>query len=331
MKQETTYHITAFTAQGIALAEKIQEEYEATLTLPKRLGGTHSHYETLKDWVESHFQTGSVLIFVGACGIAVRAIAPFIVDKYTDPAVLVVDQQGNIVIPLLSGHVGGANQEAIDLAQFLGGIPAISTATDLQDCFAVDVWAKEKNLILSDRVLAKELSAQVLEGTKVRLSSDFPIQSPLPTGVSPEGEGIPLAVSVYQKECLSLIPHILHLGIGCRKGKSQEEIRGAVLQVLGDHGLDWRAIATVGTIDLKAEEEGLLAFCHQANLPFHCHSKETLAKIEGDFTPSAFVEEITGVDNVCERSAVAEGGTLLVRKVAIEGVTVAISQEDFVL
>lgn len=330
-----SYYVTAFTAQGIDLAERILDILPAQLSLPQRLAESREYlgYASLQPWVEEHFATGNTLIFVGACGIAVRAIAPFVKDKYSDAGVLVVDQLGQVVIPLLSGHVGGANQVATTLAQGLGAIAAIGTATDLQGVLAIDLWAKEKGLALSDRVLAKEVSAQMLEGGTVWLQSDFPITSPLPTGMSLDKGTVVAKITVSSQEegVLRLIPKILHLGIGCRRGKSQQDIATAVERVFRDHALEQGAIATVGSIDLKADEAGLIEFCQGRQLPFHCHSPQDLAKQQGDFTPSAFVAETTGVDNVCERGAVAEGGRLLVAKQAWNGVTVAVSQEDFVI
>ncbi len=328
-------YATAFTTEGISLAKKILKTHQGELSLPQRLALSSGDkgYETLSSWVEAHFRQGNDLLFVGACGIAVRAIAPFIQDKYTDPSVVVVDQCGLVVIPLLSGHVGGANQLARQIAQTLGAICAIGTATDLQHRFAIDLWAKEKNLGISDKVLAKNLSAQVLQGADVILQSDFQIHCDLPQGMQLIGEGVRVHLSIYQKNShqLHLIPKILHLGIGCRRGKTVEEIKRAVESVLEEYAIQPQAIATVASIDLKREEKGLIAFAKERNLPFQCHSVPVLTQQVGHFTPSEFVSEITGVDNVCERSAVAQGGTLLVSKQVRDGVTVAIAQEEYVL
>lgn len=328
-------HFTAFTAQGIALAQKMMAHQGGSLTVPQRLAEKHQlpGYPSLDHWAKAHFSPGEALVFVGACGIAVRAIAPYVADKGSDPAVVVVDQLGQVVIPLLSGHVGGANALAVTLAEILGAIPAIGTATDLAGKLAIDLWAQEKGLVLSDRILAKQVSAQVLEGATIALLSDFPLNTALPPGMTLGGEGVPvhLTLSASPVTALRLIPQILHLGIGCRKGKSQEDIAQAVESVLQQANLSPLAVASVGSIHLKAEEPGLLAFCQQGHLPFHTFSAEELEQQEGDFTPSAFVASITGVDNVCERSAVALGGQLLLGKQARDGVTVAVSQRSYSL
>ena len=109
----------------------------------------------LSAWTGAEFQRSDALIFVGACGIAVRAIAPFVQDKFHDPAVLCVDEAGTFVIPLLSGHVGGANRLAEFVAGGIGAVPVVTTATDVERKFAVDVFAKDHGLVITDRVLAK--------------------------------------------------------------------------------------------------------------------------------------------------------------------------------
>lgn len=323
-------YVTAFTAQGVALAQQIISVHGGIIAVPKRLGEKLDlpSYDSLAAWTQAHFQTGHCLLFVGACGIAVRAIAPYVQDKFIDPSVLVVDELGQVVIPLLSGHVGGGNAMATAVAQTLGSVAAVGTATDLQGKIAIDVWAKEQGLTLSDRNLAKEISAGVLEGKPIALATEFPVKTPLPQGMTLGGEGMVVHVTAKTQpvDCLRLIPKVLHLGIGCRRGKSEEDIQAAVVAVLAQAGLDLRGVASVGSIDLKADEAGLVSFCQSHNLPFRTYSATQLQAVEGTFTPSEFVASVTGVDNVCERSAMMEGGTLIVPKQAVDGVTVAVTQ-----
>lgn len=116
------------------------------------------------------------IIFVGATGIAVRAIAPFIHGKAVDPAVLVIDEAGRYVISLLSGHLGGANALARTAASLIEAEPIITTATDAESAFAVDTFAKENGFLLTDLRKAKEVSAKVLRGEKLRIYSDIPME-----------------------------------------------------------------------------------------------------------------------------------------------------------
>ena len=128
----------AFTARGEALARRLAEALPGSVS---RCGGE----VTLKGWTAEHFAQNEALIFVGAVGIAVRAIAPHCRSKAADPAVVAVDEGGNFAVPLLSGHLGGANALARALAKACGAVPVITTATDVNGLFAVDLWAKAQN------------------------------------------------------------------------------------------------------------------------------------------------------------------------------------------
>ena len=128
------------------------------------------------------FAWADALVFVGAAGIAVRSIAPWVRDKRTDPAVLCVDELGRFVVPLLSGHIGGANALALRLAEELGAVPVVTTATDVNGRFSVDAWAARQGLFLDSMKAAKAVSAAILEGP-VPLCCDFPVEGELPPGV----------------------------------------------------------------------------------------------------------------------------------------------------
>ena len=131
------------------------------------------------------------------------------------------------------------------------------------------------------------------------------------------------------EKTLAILPRVLTLGIGCRKGTPLAAIEDAVTAVFAEYELDFRAVRDVSSIDLKAEEEGLLAFCEKNHLSVTFYTAEQLLAVPGDFSSSGFVQSVTGVDNVCERSAAARGGRLLVNKTARNGVTVAVAQQEW--
>ena len=279
------------------------------------------------------FSSTEALVFVGSCGIAVRKIAPYVHDKRTDPAVICVDELGTFVIPLLSGHIGGANALARRMAEALTATAVITTATDINRRFSVDTWATEHGCAISSMKLAKAVSAAILEGD-IPFKSDFPVKGNLPNGVFPGETGnLGIYLTVTDKEpfenTLRLIPKRLHLGIGCRRGTDKEAIQTAVEQVFKANHLDFRAVQCAASIDLKKDEEGLLSFCHEQNIPIRFYTAEELNAVSGEFTPSPFVQSITGVDNVCERSALMGAEKLIVRKTACHGVTVAVATEKW--
>lgn len=330
--------LTAFTRRGTGLARKLAHDlaeigHSCALAVPERLAPETGFpgYESLGTWAGERFADTDALLFVGASGIAVRAIAPYVKDKFTDPAVVSVDEAGDFVVPLLSGHVGGANDLARLVARLTGGMAAVSTATDVNGFFAVDQWAREQGFFLDGREGAKRVSAALLAGDPVGLSSDFPVQGETPRGVveGPAEAGIALTLDPEKApfpHTVRLIPPVLHLGIGCRRGTAAEVIAGAVERAFAAHHLSLKGVAAVCSIDLKKDETGLLAFCQSLGLPLTTYTAEELSAVPGDFTPSPFVKGVTGVDNVCERAAVRRGGTLIVPKQAGDGVTVAVSQ-----
>ena len=321
--------VIAFTLRGGELGRTLAGALGASLHVPERFAPQleAQAYDSLGAWTAAYWEDMEALVFVGAAGIAVRAIAPHVKDKFSDPAVVSVDEGGGFAIPLLSGHVGGANELARRVADIVGGQAAISTATDLNGVFAVDVWAKERGYAIADRTLAKEVSAALLEGRPVGFSSDF--GDDCPQGLVSELAELGVSVTCRAApgplaKTLRLVPRLLTLGIGCRRGTDMEAIAAAVDEALG--GLDPLAVCQVATIDLKGDEAGLLAFCQARGLPLVTYPAERLAEVRGRFTPSDFVKGVTGVDNVCERAAVlASEGTLLVPKRAKNGVTVAVA------
>ena len=277
------------------------------------------------------FSGADLLIFVGALGIAVRNIAPFVKDKCMDPAVLCIDEQGTFVISVLSGHIGGANRFAAKLADALGAVAVITTATDLRHRFSVDSWATANGLIIDDMKAAKAVSAAVLEG-EVPMESDLPVLSDYPSGVKKAeetdretGPGILVSWNIRQpfSPTLRLIPCCLHLGIGCRKGIGKEAVANAVEKVCLAYRIDPRAVKGVYSIDLKKDEPGLTAYCREQGWPFQVYTAQELNQVEGTFQASAFVKSVTGADNVCERAALKDADTLIISKTAVNGVTVA--------
>ena len=279
------------------------------------------------------FSSMDALVFVGACGIAVREIAPYVKSKKTDPAVLCIDEAGRFVIPLLSGHIGGANALAAALAERLDATAVVTTATDVRGKFAVDAWAARHGCAISGMGLAKAVSAAILEGD-IPLCSQFPLPSPLPEGTF-AGETGPLGIFIGWRtkspfvRTLRLIPRVLRVGVGCRRGTAAETVENAVRAVFAENGLDTAAIRGVYSIDLKQDEAGLLDACERNNWPVHFYTAQQLRGVAGDFTPSDFVRSVTGVDNVCERAALLGAEKLIVQKTARDGVTVAVAAEHW--
>lgn len=314
----------AFTERGFLLAQR----------LATALGGTADRSGqplSLQEWTQTHFRTDRALIYVGAVGIAVRAVAPYLQSKTTDPAVMVVDERGRYAIPLVSGHLGGANDLARRVAKLCGAQAVITTATDCNGIFAVDEWARCQHCAVVHPACIRKVSGALLAGKKIRIKSEYPIAGTPPQGVEMVAQ-TPYEVylgSAHQPETvLWLVPQAVVLGIGCRKGIGAEALE-AIFQA---SGIVPQSVCAVASIDLKAEEAGLQAFCERHGWPLQVYSAAELSQVTGTFSGSAFVEKTTGVDNVCERAAVLScGGTLIRHKMTGAGVTLAAACKPILL
>ncbi|MBQ9032294.1 MAG: cobalamin biosynthesis protein [Parasporobacterium sp.] len=328
--------IIAFSRQGIRTAQKAAGCFAASqvrcFTI-RRFVQEFPEFAGIPDpageFYREQFEWADLMIFVCALGITVRKIAPWVKDKRTDPAVVSMDERGEFAIAVLSGHIGGANRYAQQIAEKLGGKAVITTATDINHRFSVDAWAVSRGMHIDDMKIAKEISAAILE-RDLPIRCDLPVDSGYPQGTIPcsltrPEAGILISWKVEEpfSPTLRLIPKVVHLGIGCRKGVSADRIEQSVSKVLAEHAIDPRAVKGVWTIDLKAEEEGLKELCRTRNWPLRVCSAEELKQVPGDFSASEFVQSVTGVDNVCERAALIDADRLIVRKTAADQVTVA--------
>ena len=302
----------------------VYEKYADAASIP---------FDSIYEVTEQYFHEYDAFIFLCAAGIAVRAIAPHIRDKSTDPAVLVLDDAGKFVVPILSGHIGGANALAEELAAKIGAVPVLTTATDSGGTFSPDSFAAANFLRITDLSAAKEVAAAVLRGEPVGLESDYPYMN-CPPELHP---GEQCRVGLYIGDdtsktpfpmTLRLIPCDLVLGIGCRKGATAAQIRECVAA----SGIPMERVRFVTTIDRKANEPGLIKFCTEYHLKLVTYTASALMQAQGDFTASAFVQKTVGADNVCERScALGADGSLAFRKFARNGVTCAAARCDILL
>lgn len=344
----------SFTKNGIKLEEKIVEklkinnyETEGYFLSKKNLSEALLPIDTnLSDWTFEQFKSKDAIIFIGATGIAVRAIAPFVKSKDEDPAIICIDELGNYVISLLSGHLGWANDLSLAIADIIKATPIISTATDLNKKFAVDTWAKSQALVPVNISAIKAVSSNILNDEDVLMYSDYKISGKLPENIkliekdvfiesiNSQKVGIYLSDnfftnSVYDN-CLWLTPKNLHLGIGARRGIAKEQIEALFFQVMGQIGAETLRVSDINSIDIKADELAICQFSEGLAVNFHTYTAEELLSLKGEFTASTFVKSKVGVDNVCERAALlaSHGGELVVRKTSLNGVTMAIAKSE---
>ena len=272
------------------------------------------------------FVDNEALVFIGATGIAVRAIAPLVRDKLKDPPVIAMDENGSFVIPLLSGHVGGANSLAFEIAEAIEAQPVITTATDVSGTFSVDVFAKENGLRIANRDGIARVSSSALEGKPVTICiKDYPPEEPVDVLIADEEA----AKGLKDSAKIVLCPKRYAIGMGCRKGKAFEDLRVFAEEVLHENGIDISEAGCIATIDVKKDEEGLKRLSQAWRMPLITFEVGLLARTEGDFSHSDTVLEKVGVDNVCERAAVlaaGKGSQIKVKKTARDGMTIAVAE-----
>lgn len=346
--------VISFTDNGETLARRVRTVCGAqmeTVLFTKKKGAPEadspfeSVQDSLQDWAKGRMEEKDALLFIGACGIAVRAIAPHVTDKLTDSPVLVTDELGRHVIPILSGHVGGANELALFLAETLGADPVITTATDLNGKFAPDLFAKKNFLTIRNRDGIAKVAAKALRNETVTVAVEaghfaeqeqkaallqnvrlipYPCKEPADVVVS--------AKKPPESCLLHLIPQEYVIGAGCRKGKEPKELEQFLQEVFYQAGIQTEQVFCLASVDLKKEEAALIQWGRAHRKRFETFCAEDLRKAEGAFTGSAFVEKTTGVDNVCERAAIlaaGKGGELVFKKTARDGMTAAVAKREW--
>ncbi len=211
------------TEGGQKVARKIAEFYPDSHIM--KFNSLEAAHELPLLW-----QSAQSLVFVMASGIVVRAIAPYLKDKKTDPAVVVLDEKGQFVISLLSGHLGGANALALEVSVYLGAQAVITTASDVLGKVALDVWAAENNLYVEDYKKLKHLSARIVNGEKIKVQTEYPfhpgrIPNEFVMAGPKERPDLFITSNVLDDDVLALRPKNLFIGIGCNRGTSKEEIK----------------------------------------------------------------------------------------------------------
>jgi cobalamin biosynthesis protein CbiG len=327
----------------MTLARSLAESLQGDLYAPTRLadGTPVKGFDSLPDLVARTFHAYDNHIFIAAAGIAVRTIAPHLTDKTRDPAVIVLDHKGTHVISLLSGHLGGANGLARQVAGLTGGTPVVTTATDTEGVPAIDMLAAEHGLVIANPERIKRVNAALTEGRPVELDdAENRLDSRQYTYFAkyfiPFSDTTSLATNTPKvrvtwrmaddDQALILHPRVLIAGIGCRKGTTREEIVTAITGVFDEHHLALDSLAGLVSIDIKSHEAGMLEAARALNIPITFYSADELRGITIP-TPSSMVKKHIGVESVCEAAALKKTGqtNLLVPKQIRGRTTLAIA------
>ena len=332
---------------GLRLHERLTD---SELFLPEKhwdmADGKGITFTELKDVAEKAFSEYDGLVFIMATGIVVRVISPFIKRKDVDPAVVVMDEAGKFAISLLSGHLGGANELAKEIARHTGATPVITTATDVCNKPCAEDIARELECDIENVSGIKVINSAFLHDEQVAINlplekrgilvgcSNFIFFDTL-KGLLASGHSARIAITNtvspnIVENCLLFRPKNLVVGVGCNRNTSAEEIDDVVSTVLKDAELSKKSIRNLATIDVKKDEEGLLAYAKRTGLTIDLFSKEELEKAKLVTPPSLHVIDAVGVGGVCEPAAMLSARTsnLIVKKVKSGNVTVAVAEME---
>lgn len=348
-----TLAIIAITPGGASLARRLAGPLSAaTVCLPDRFRqADDGRYFSgpLSAFLAEAFNGYDGLVCIMASGIVVRLLAPCLRGKAVDPAVVVVDEAGQFVISLLSGHLGGANDLATTVAAVLGGQAVITTATDVNGLPAWDVSARDAGLQIEPLSHLRRFNLALLEGQPIALVDPrqrlvgryaaLPGVTCCRTLLEAEQTGIDAHVYVTHRSVpyvegetvlLLLRPRDLLLGIGCNRGTAAEEITAVVNQVMERASLSMLSLRGVATIEDKRDEVGLNEFASSSGLTMSYFTAEQLNTVAVPSAPSLHAFKAVGARGVCEPAALlaVHPGRLLVSKQKCGNVTVAVATED---
>ncbi|WP_244590107.1 cobalt-precorrin 5A hydrolase [Xenorhabdus innexi] len=339
------YALFCLTAGGIALARRLQSWLAIDcFTSPELVeSGFFPFDSSFSNTVRKVFTRYSALIMIGATGIAIRVIAPLLRDKMTDPAVIVLDEKGQFAISLLSGHMGGANKLAQQIADILDGQAVITTATDVNQVAALDLLSQQLDgKIENFRDSVKTVNQMLVNGKRVGIwwhpnlhdeknrhdtRGFIPVDTleelpELDALVCVSYERIHLALAI---PVIKLIPRRIVVGIGCRRGVEIAQCAELLDRHLSEYNLDSLALKAIGSIELKKDEPALIQLSQKHQIPFRTFSVNQLSRYEQVFPTSEFVRKTVGIGSVSQPVAwLMSEGHLVGHTLREQGITITL-------
>jgi cobalt-precorrin 5A hydrolase len=335
--------VYALTPQGAVLGRRLADALEGELFTPAALAAQYAAvgFDSLPALVAELFHERRAHVFVAACGVAVRTIAPHLRGKDVDPAVAVCDQEGRYAVSLLSGHLGGANELARRIAAVSGGAPVITTATDSLGLPSFDLIAKDLGLAIGNLAAVKHVNAALISGERIVIFDpgcwlarvegllsgrvDW-VASPEELPFDAPGLVVDFREHRLGPRHLALRPKVLSVGVGCRKGASGAAVLEPVLAALEAKRLSPLSVRTLASIDAKRDEQGIYDAAAALGARTVFFSARQLRALSPP-TPSALVAKHMGVPGVCEAAAMLAAGTnrLLATKTKTKTATAAVA------
>lgn len=348
--------IIAITRKGIDIAKRIKNVIEEShIYVPEKFNNSDPELifftETVNHMIGALFKSHNSLVCIFSLGAVIRLVSPHIKDKKTDPAVVVIDDTAKFVISTLSGHVGGANELTLKIAELMNSIPVITTAADVNNTIPVDLLGKNFGWTIDNFDNVTKVSAMMINEDSIGFYQDtgerkwwkndnFPknikLVNNLEDLLADDYKGSLIVsdriVENYEllKKSVVYRPKSLYIGIGLHWNTSYETIMSGVTKVLDENKLSFKSIKAVTSLDKGKRVKGLDEFCQKFQLPLQLYSKNDLDKIKVP-NPSEIVGKYEGTSSVSEASSIAASkGVLVVPKNKFPpDLTVAISRMNF--
>ncbi|MBI5562557.1 MAG: cobalamin biosynthesis protein [Deltaproteobacteria bacterium] len=344
--KETGITVFPVTERGYELAGRVREQWkDAIIHRPAQLrsGG-------LKAKVAAAFAAPRAILFISAAGIAVRSCAPFLKGKDKDPGVVVMDDAARFAVSLLSGHLGGANSLAKAVAALFGATPVITTATDVAGLPCIEEFAERLGLVVDGVRNIKRVNSAILKRGRVFVIDADPVRRAEakkafgPAKVFTFRKGLPVRqasgdafvlVTPFtgqpqpaRGKALMLRPREFVAGVGCGRRASPVEIKKAVGRALMDSGVSRLSLRNLASIDVKNDEQGLLAFAREAGLTIEFFTADELRRVKPPSGPSEAVWAAVNAPGVSETAAMLSAGAkrIWTKKKIFGRVTVAVAR-----
>ncbi len=346
--------VLGVTRNGSALAASVARSLNADVKVPEKFAGdgVATYAGSVVNAIRSAWATYANFVLVMPSGVAVRAISPLLRDKVSDPAVVCLDEQGQFVIPLVGGHRAGANALATEISTLTSGHAAITTASDVQDKPAIDMLGKAAGWALDTDNAVTHVSACLVNEDQIGVYVDpllgdqsavlgdllaqpnvlsVPNLDELDIDTYIGGIIItPQAISDHHQHLLqkSVLyrPATLVVGMGCKRDVPVADLRAALTQTLAENGLVAQSIKTLVSVDVKADEVGLIALAEELGVPFQCVPSPEIAAIDPTGLSASAAQDKLDLPGVSEPAAlIVSGGQLIVKKQSFSNCTVAIA------
>lgn len=330
--------IISVSDKGKDLALNLKEKLDDDSTVIK----TDLYHKNVRKYFPILFYEYDAIIAIMASGILIRSIAPLIESKVTDPAVLNVDDNGNFVISMLSGHLGGANKLTKKIAGLMDATPVITTSTDVNEKLGIDVLAQDLYLSIDDPKEILFFNKAILDEEKLTFTinpdknfdylfdymNKVTLEMDVLFNCSSDVAEDEIHVTLYGHEIVLKEKRIV-VGIGCRRGKEYEKILDGFSKSINQLNIHQSRVNMLSSAEIKKDEAGILELSEKLNIPVNFVEMDKLKLFESsDVAKSEFVYSKFGIYGVCEPSALITAGfdsKLIYKKTSYGGVTISVA------